>query len=185
VNRRRSCLRRALLVLPLLSLVAVGCSDDGGDREGDEASSSQIDASWLFALLGDRATATSDADGFTVVLSGSRDVVAFTDRPDRLSRRIAVGALVENWGGFFDGGAPNGVIAGRTPDGDEIDVVVELTDVLLVGVDVLEFRARPIGDDADIELPSEISDVSLFIDDATCPDCLVYSSTFVPFDSSF
>lgn len=56
----------------------------------------------------------------------------------------------------------------------------------LVGADVLEFWARPIGDDADSELPPGLSDVSLFIDDATIlATLLVYSSTFIPFDPPF
>lgn len=179
--------RRVVSLLTCLVLVTVGCSGDGGDPVGSGASAHQVDddAKWLFALLAERATAVGDDGGYVVAISYTHDVISFTDRPERIARRFVPAALVAAWSDLFAGEAPNGVIAGRTPDGAEIDVVVELTDAVLVGPDALEFQARPIGDDADSELPPELSDVSLFIDDATIPDSLVYSSTFVPFDVSF
>lgn len=186
-------------IATLMLLVAAGCAPGADDTAGNDAASEAATAttavaetSWLFALLGDSASTDRLGDTLEMTILNPEDVVAFTDRPDRLARRMTPEALVGMWDEFFANDPPNAVLAGRGPDGGGVDIVVELTDPRLDDSDRLTLTVQAIGEDASAAFPAEITDVSLFIDDVTCPagdySCStlsVYSSTFVPFDSSF
>lgn len=189
----------AVVATTLLGIPACsGSSDSGGGRadpaaetpasnappSGGSAPDVPTDASWLFALMGDSATVDADGAAYRVSLTNPQDVVAFTDRPERLARRLAVDALVGAWPTLFTDVPPNGLLAGRAPNGELVDVVVEIEDVGLDETATLRFSARPVGDDTAAVFPAGLTDVSLFIDDVICP-CLVDTSPFVPFDSSF
>lgn len=131
-------------------------------------------------------------DTFEMTILNPEDVVAFTDRPDRLARRMTPEALVGMWDELFADDPPNAVLAGRGPDGSGVDIMVELTEPRLDDSARLTLTVQAIDEDSSAAFPAELTDVSLFIDDVTCPagaptcsTLLVYSSTFVPFDSSF
>ena len=82
-------------------------------------------------------------------------------------------------------------MTGLGPDGEQFETAVEIASLQSAQGGSLGFALRLIGDDDEVALPAELSEVALFIDDVDCDSpqetsvCLVFTSTFVPFDSSF
>ena len=130
-----------------------------------------------------------DAPGvYTLRLSGvSGQTLYFSDRPDRIFGTAPIADFLEGLG-FTPEMPPNAAAVVRTPEGTRDVLVVELWNPVLsqtFGDDAsitLEYDARVLeayeggnltawhGEQEDAELPSEFSDVSLFIDD--CMDML-------------
>jgi hypothetical protein len=143
-------------------------------------------------VTGSSAQITSaTADGSAeLVLADPADVVAFTDRPERRAVRFPAETLVTDWPSLFASSPPNAVVTGLDPDGEQFETAVEIASLQSAQGGSLGFALRPIGDD-EVALPAELSEVALFIDDVDCDSpqetsvCLVFTSTFVPFDSSF
>ncbi len=190
----RPSMRRAgaaLVVAALVSVVAAcGDTDTGSPSTAGEAAAET--PTWLFSVTGSSAQITSaTADGSAeLVLAVPADVVAFTDRPERRAVRFPAETLVTDWPSLFASSPPNAVVTGLDPDGEQFETAVEIASLQSAQGGSLGFALRPIGDD-EVALPAELSEVALFIDDVDCDSpqetsvCLVFTSTFVPFDSSF
>lgn len=190
----RPSMRRAgaaLVVAALVSVVAAcGDTDTGSPSTAGEAAAET--PTWLFSVTGSSAQITSaTADGSAeLVLADPADVVAFTDRPERRAVRFPAETLVTDWPSLFASSPPNAVVTGLDPDGEQFETAVEIASLQSALGGSLGFALRPIGDD-EVALPAELSEVALFIDDVDCDSpqetsvCLVFTSTFVPFDSSF
>jgi len=190
----RPSMRRAgaaLVVAALVSVVAAcGDTDTGSPSTAGEAAAET--PTWLFSVTGSSAQITSaTADGSAeLVLADPADVVAFTDRPERRAVRFPAETLVTDWPSLFASSPPNAVVTGLDPDGEQFETAVEIASFQSAQGGSLGFALRPIGDD-EVALPAELSEVALFIDDVDCDSpqetsvCLVFTSTFVPFDSSF
>lgn len=190
----RPSMRRAgaaLVVAALVSVVAAcGDTDTGSPSTAGEAAAET--PTWLFSVTGSSAQITSaTADGSAeLVLADPADVVAFTDRPERRAVRFPAETLVTDWPSLFASSPPNAVVTGLDPDGEQLETAVEIASLQSAQGGSLGFALRPIGDD-EVALPAELSEVALFIDDVDCDSpqetsvCLVFTSTFVPFDSSF
>ena len=190
----RPSMRRAgaaLVVAALVSVVAAcGDTDTGSPSTAGEAAAET--PTWLFSVTGSSAQITSaTADGSAeLVLADPADVVAFTDRPERRAVRFPAETLVTDWPSLFASSPPNAVVTGLDPDGEQFETAVEIASLQSAQGGSLGFAMRPIGDD-EVALPAELSEVALFIDDVDCDSpqetsvCLVFTSTFVPFDSSF
>jgi hypothetical protein len=181
----------ALVVAALVSVVAAcGDTDTGSASTAGEAAADT--PTWLFSVTGSSAQITSaTADGSAeLVLADPADVVAFTDRPERRAVRFPAETLVTDWPSLFASSPPNAVVTGLDPDGEQFETAVEIASLQSAQGGSLGFALRPIGDD-EVALPAELSEVALFIDDVDCDSpqetsvCLVFTSTFVPFDSSF
>jgi len=130
-----------------------------------------------------------DAPGmYTLRLTGvSSQTLYFSDRPDRIVGAVPNAAFLEGLG-FTPETPPNAAAVVRTPEGTRDVLVIELSNPVLnqtFGDDEtisLQYDARVlevyVGDNLavwdaeqqDEELPSEFSDVSLFIDD--CEDLI-------------
>ena len=190
----RPSMRRAgaaLVVAALVSVVAAcGDTDTGSPSTAGEAAAET--PTWLFSVTGSSAQITSaTADGSAeLVLADPADVVAFTDRPERRAVRFPAETLVTDWPSLFASSPPNAVVTGLDPDGEQFETAVEIASLQSAQGGSLGFALRPIGDD-EVALPAELSEVALFIDDVDCDSpqetsvCLVFASTYVPFDSSF
>lgn len=190
----RPSMRRAgaaLVVAALVSVVAAcGDTDTGSPSTAGEAAAET--PTWLFSVTGSSAQITSaTADGSAeLVLADPADVVAFTDRPERRAVRFPAETLVTDWPSLFASSPPNAMVTGLDPDGEQFETAVEIASLQSAQGGSLGFALRPIGDD-EVALPAELSEVALFIDDVDCDSpqetsvCLVFTSTFVPFDSSF
>ena len=190
----RPSMRRAgaaLVVAALVSVVAAcGDTDTGSPSTVGEAAADT--PTWLFSVTGSSAQITSaTADGSAeLVLADPADVVAFTDRPERRAVRFPAETLVTDWPSLFASSPPNAVVTGLDPDGEQFETAVEIASLQSAQGGSLGFALWPIGDD-EVALPAELSEVALFIDDVGCDSpqetsvCLVFASTYVPFDSSF
>ena len=92
-------------------------------------------------------------------------VIAFTDRPVRESERLRVGWLVGSWDQMFDSDPPNAALSGVSADGKAVELIVEVLDLTGDESDLI-VTVRAVGDDRDVEVPTRLRDVALFIDDA-------------------
>lgn len=191
----RPSMRRAgaaLVVAALVSVVAAcGDTDTASPSTAGEAAADT--PTWLFSVTGSSAQITSanDDGSAELVLADPADVVAFTDRPERRAVRFPAETLVTDWPSLFASSPPNAVVTGLDPDGEQFETAVEIASLQSAQGGSLGFALRLIGDDDEVALPAELSEVALFIDDVDCDSpqetsvCLVFTSTYVPFDSSF
>lgn len=168
--------------------VAPACSsDDDATSKGATGAVAATTATvpdWLLSLDAENAEVVGPDDAYRVTLSGYGDVLAFTDRPIRRARRTTVERLVDGWDRTFGTDPPNAALSGITPEGETIDVTVELTEPSGDNESVT-FTARGVGIDRNLRLPERLTDVSLFVDDVEDPDEIIYATTFVPWDASF
>lgn len=189
--------RRALTVVALLAssiLILVGCTDDSEWRAAPSTDSADgvqgTQAQLLFVLTAASAGVELDGDDHSITLRRPSDVLVFTDRPMRAAQRTSVAELERSWEQLFGDDPPNAALSAVTGDGRSIDVPVELTDITSTD-DGVRFRAIRLDDGSDTAIPAELDGVSLFIDDVACEQvlpaatCLMFESTYVPFDSSF
>jgi hypothetical protein len=173
---------------------------DSQDSKGSE------DGSWLFSHTADKGTLEQQSDGtYRLTMSGiDPHVMAFTDRPARDTQIIGIQALADSWDELFASAPPNAVLVEHNAQGEADSVVLELTSPEVEG-DSITFSAQVLDEKKaqgvsglagtlHSEAPSTFNEASLFIDDIECPPdadptdacfMLVYTSTFVPFDSSF
>lgn len=121
-----------------------------------------------------------------------RDVVWFSDRPERKSGAFPVGSLARNWAGFgFGSDPPNVAIDYVDARGRNRTAMVELTDPQL-GKSKIAFTARLLkpaavigrnlvshADAADITPPRRMRDVALFVDDLKAT--VLYGCVFQPY----
>ena len=154
-----------------------------GTLLADQAYSAQ--KHYLFAFQADSVTTGADRQ---IALGGVDEVADwFTDRPERLSGQGDLASLIDVF--FVDESPPNATLS-ATVDGVRKTWVVELSKPVLGADHTLTFTTRDLGGDPLAEVV-EGTDVSVTVDDLTCPDgnnsptCIVFASTFVPFDSSF
>jgi hypothetical protein len=91
--------------------------------------------SWLFVINSDIITSTSKGNGNYLlnipVTNGNDNILAFTDRPDRVAKRVRAESLELSFSpgesGFFPDGPPNAVIDYRDPNtGSRGAAVVEI-----------------------------------------------------------
>lgn len=113
---------------------------------------------WLFIQ---EAEAATYADGELTLTGVAPEVIAFTDRPHRISTRLDLPAFAGLWSAgkdSFGEDKPNAGITLMTPDGPKT-AVIEL-DLPHIEGETLVYDIRVIGG----VLPQEGQDVSLFID---------------------
>ncbi len=147
------------------------------------------DPTFLFVQLADSGTWSASPDNpdeFILTLFGvPGESIFFSDRPERIVGAVPTAQLLEGLG-FTPFNPPNAAVVVRTPEGERDVLVVELYDPVYsesFGSDsstMLTYKAQILdayhGDGLvswydeqdDPELPTEFTDVSLFIDD--CPD---------------
>ncbi len=203
-GRRLWILLRALALAALIGTTLTACA---ADASGSATPASETDSlSLLFQLEAEAGTLTQ-LDGATYALelttAGER-MIWFSDRPDRKAGSLRTDEFIAIWPDFgFDEDPPNiGFTANGISDG--VSVVATMTEpaydaataVFTAELEIL-FAAPNSGleDGTDTpysskELPETLTEVSVFIDDATCsvmpggtPHCS--SMLFEPFDSSF
>ncbi len=115
------------------------------------------------------------SDGSTLTLTGlDPAVVMFSDRPQRLVRKVAVEDFVSEWASYgFDTVPPNAAVTWRGEDDLERSSVIELTDPNFDG-EALSFSfdlspievSSAIPAASDEMLPESFEDVSVFVDNA-------------------
>jgi hypothetical protein len=163
------------------------------------------DSSWLFSHTADGGTLEAQPDGsYRLTLTGiDPHVMAFTDRPVRDTQVIGIQALADAWDELFESAPPNVVLVEHNSQGEADSLALELTNPEVRG-DSITFSAQVLDEEGaqgvsglvgtlHSDVPSTFNEASLFIDDIDCPPdsgptsacVLVYTSTFVPFDSSF
>ena len=118
--------------------------------------------SWLFVQTAETAEVTSED---TLVMPVTREIFAFTDRPNRLHGYINAHEFVAFWdeGGTFKADPPNAVLTWV-----DADKKVHEAEVILTGAEV-RMRGRAIAYKLEVEgaqtlVLGTISGVSLFID---------------------
>ncbi|MDN2584276.1 hypothetical protein [Aquibium sp. ELW1220] len=141
-------------------------------------SADQAQVSWLFVLTGESADlGTSEA----TFVEADGSVFGFTDRPNRQHTDMSLSTFAGLWrdDGPFHGDHPNAVFTFAF-EGEISEMEVVINSVTLDGDRVLMSFDTLSG-----SAPGGVGDFSLFVDGADTATMLVYSSTFVPFDSSF
>jgi hypothetical protein len=131
---------------------------------------------WLFSQTADGGSFTPNDDGsYTLTLTGVDPyVTAFTDRPVRDSKILALSEFIGAWPGAFASSAPNAVLVEHNSSGASNSTVVTLNAPMLVE-DVLTFRATVVSEKPSQTLaniagnlhptpPSSFATSSLFID---------------------
>jgi hypothetical protein len=188
-------MRRSALTVVLATLaVSASCSTDPGRANAADRTITTIPASLgepvarnvshsgeLYVVHGDGATTvqttSTGSDRFTIVMSVSDPVLAFTDRPHRGAERITAADLVEDWSalGFADD-PPNAALTGSSSETD-VDLAVELDDPRWnTATATLTISARTIGADRNTTPPAQLDDASLFIDDAQTSAAITLST---------
>ena len=142
-----------MLTAPLAGLFIGNATmaDDANTRE------------WLFVHTAETAEMTSDT---TLVMPVTREIFAFTDRPNRLHGYLNAHEFVSLWddgeGDTFKADPPNAVLT--WVDGDEMHEA----EVVVVDAEVVN-HGRQISYEIELEsgdsLAGQISIVSLFVDD--------------------
>lgn len=181
---RRSALAGGAALLAGASVASIS-AQDATPIPADSAEG----PTFLFVQLADEGTWTVSPDSpeeYVLALTGvPRESLYFSDRPDRIVGAVPTAQLLDGLG-FTPVNPPNAAVVVRTPEGERDVLVVELYDPIYteafgsessIGV---TYRAKVLDayhgegltswydEQEDPELPSEFSDVSLFIDD--CAD---------------
>ncbi|MGA9102626.1 hypothetical protein [Aeromicrobium sp.] len=197
-----------------LALLMAGCTSDNGNGDGDEAkpqaAASSASGQLFVASAAEGTLQPQDAEHeFKLTLGEANDSVGvFTDRPDRKAGTESLADFAAAWEKRgFDKTPPNAaVVWGK----DSSARVFELSDSAYdAAADTLTFTARDLGDETstalssfkgvpDDELPTDLGEVAVFIDNAegtsgglffvvappggeatiTIKDQTLYSSTF-------
>lgn len=181
---RRGALAGGSALLAGLAVSAVA-AQDATPSPSDQSE----DPAFLFVQLADSGTwsvSEENPEEFILTLQGvPRESIFFSDRPARIVGALPTSQLLEGLG-FTPVDPPNAAVVVRTPEGERDVLVVELYDPVYTesfgseSTTQLIYRAQILdayhGDGLtswydeqdDPELPSEFTDVSLFIDD--CAD---------------
>jgi hypothetical protein len=149
-----------------------------------------VKTSYLFVQTAQKAELTNK----TLTLDGiSENTVWFTDRPVRKFGKVATQDFVNLWtpnsdGTGFSKVAPNAVMTDKSSSKETLQSA-GLQGMTLYApsynpkTEQLTYRINL--QTGTLQKPIELNDVSLFIDDMDSSTEIIYSSTFVPFDSSF
>ncbi|HEY8581336.1 MAG TPA: MbtH family NRPS accessory protein [Capillimicrobium sp.] len=168
VGRRAAAVASAACLASLAA--APGATGAAGSGDGP---------TWLWVQQAESGTFTRDSQGWKLTLTGAQDdLVAFSDRPDRLARAERLSGFLAEWDLRFGHSDPNAAIvvpsAGRR--GDVLVVTLSEPTVRSRDADELVYRATvvPLGtarrlnptDErvADTDLPRSFDDPVLFID---------------------
>jgi hypothetical protein len=156
----------AIFIL-LLGLGLTACGDNA------------TEPSWMFVVNADEAALSND----TLTLAGvSPQVIAFTDRPDRLFGSVSMEELADVWAqgaDSFEDDPPNAIVDGTTTDADgtttQCAVEVELVAAPVPGeleewtwevLELARFEGCP-----EVGAPIDMQAVSVFIDAWTQISC--------------
>ncbi|MCO5222232.1 MAG: hypothetical protein M9947_11730 [Thermomicrobiales bacterium] len=181
--------RSALTASALAALGGITLAPAAAQEATPTASEEPHRPVFLFVQLAEAGSWTPKADTpgvYTLRLSGvSGQTLFFSDRPDRIVGTVPIADFLEGLG-FTPHTPPNAAAVVETPEGARDVLVIELWNPVLsqtFGDDAtisLQYDARVLetyegdnltvwhGEQQDAELPSEFSNVSLFIDD--CAD---------------
>lgn len=185
---RRSALTGGLSAAALtLALGGITRAQDATPEPASDLAGS--DPMFLFVQLaesGNWVPSPDDPDIYQLTLAGVGSQVAFfSDRPERIVGTVPTDRFFEALG-FTPANPPNAAAVVRTPEGERDVLVVELFDPVYTrefdadGGGSVTYQARVLDayhganltswydEQDDPELPSEFSEVSLYIDD--CPD---------------
>ena len=124
--------------------------------------------SWLFVQTAETAEVTSED---TLVMPVTREIFAFTDRPNRLHGYLNAHEFVAFWdeGGTFKADPPNAVLTWV-----DADKKVHEAEVILTGAEV-RMQGRAIAYKLEVEsnqtlVLGKLTAVSMFIDSYLCPE---------------
>jgi hypothetical protein len=161
-----------------MSLVAAGCGSGGTDA----GKSKPKEVGLLFVQAAPHGTFVADGgkDQFTLVLRDTaKQVIWFSDRPERHYGHLAVERFVAAWNSFgFGSDPPNAALTLVRGDDEEDTVIVKLGAPRYdASQHTLSFPARRIPHangrlsdfegDNDRSVPERFADASLFIDDTS------------------
>ncbi len=151
----------------VISTAIVACGSGGSDPENGDSTE---EAQWLFAQSAEDASVAGDGDRLVLTLDGLSPVtVAFTDRPDRVSRSLSSVRFIDGWGSVFGDDPPNAAL--MVDEGEETAVItVESTRWADEGR-TASYLISVLQDDSGVlESGVDLGPVSLFIDDAPAPE---------------
>ena len=124
--------------------------------------------SWMFVHTAAKAEMTSKT---TLVMPATREIFAFTERPDRLHRYLKADEYVSLWdkseGGTFSANPPNSILTWI--DGNEVhETGLLITDAKIVGAGgAIEYKVElEVGD----QPHTEMKGVSFFVDSVNFND---------------
>ena len=179
VRRLLAAALAAAVTLTAAGLLAAPASASAGS-----AGQATGSASYLFTVQAARGTTTplkvlgSEDERFRLTLTGVDPVTKFADRPFRNASLITPRALDANWNAWFAGDPPNAVLTYTRPGRAPASMVIALTrptyDAKARTLTFTATREARTHDPAEkganwqrITTPTSMTDVSLFIDDAT------------------
>jgi hypothetical protein len=125
---------------------------------GSSDSATPEQSQWLVVMNAEQANSVPNEDGtYTLMLYGvDDDMLAFTDRPNRLSGRLATADFIAQWNSTFSDSDPNAALLDNN-----VKVAITMSNPHYIGT-TLRVDVRVIGNDP---LPASMTDVDLFIDD--------------------
>ena len=170
----------AAVVSVLLTLAMAGCTSSGGNADGakSQAAPSSVGGQLFVASASDGTFEPLKAEHeFTLTLGRVHDLVSvFTDRPGRKAGTESLADFTAAWDqrGFAKTPPNAAVVWGK----DSSTRIFELSDPAYdAATDTLAFTARDLGDESssalssfrgtpDVELPIDLGEVAVFIDNA-------------------
>ena len=127
----------------------------------------------FFGALADSGRIRQRKNGsYKMVLKGVDEINWFTDRPDRVEGKWKPRQLQRKWNSYFANGEPNAQ-AGFKADDEQEMVAFEMFKPKIKKGKMI-FNIKSISDSGEDKLTGlqdiELSDISLFIDDANTPE---------------
>jgi hypothetical protein len=157
-----------LAAVAALAFVGGAATGWSGAETQPQSSSSRPAPEWLYVL----DAGAGSADATTLTLEQTDDSVdAFTDRPEREAKQVALRTLVSGWDevGFGDD-PPNASLTFQDESGEQVRTI-EIAEPRLEG-DTLTFRYRLLSGDgarATATLPVSFGALTLVVDDSPGP----------------
>ncbi len=172
---------RVLIAVVLVASLA-GCGEDGGQT----AAGTSSDPEFLTVMHAGGGSLSREGDGFVLTLDDlAPQVVAFTDRPERVSGAVSTSSYIEAWGKEYKGDPPNAALVVPNGRADADTIVFTLDQPELDGRSV-RFQAEqvtappePLGEFHSLADPSpsrRFDASSLFIDDGGLMQLVAYGS---------
>lgn len=183
---RRSVLATAVLAAGILAFLGVGCGGDEADTHTTTAEGKEVQL--LFVIEATSGTLVpAGGDEYTLSLEGLfNHVVAFSDRPERLTFNLSAKTFFARWDRAFGDDPPNAALD-LIGGGREADAIILELDKPRYQRDSVTFQARRLKrasrglahyrDRLVNDPPRRLRDLSLFIDSA--------GSTYVPLEFWF
>jgi len=171
---------------PLIAVMLVaslgGCGEDGGQTTASPSS----DPEFLTVMHAGGGSLTREGDGFVLTLDDlAPQVVAFTDRPERVSGAVSTSTYIEAWGKEYKGDPPNAALVLPSGRADADTIVFTLDQPELDGQSV-RFQAEQVTDPpeplgqfhshAEGSPPRRFDASSLFIDDGGLMQLVAYGA---------